>query len=191
MNRQAQEPLSRVPTAPPVKRVRHEPTKDKEEDNAFTTIISIDKQGHLNIPLKRGLLNLFTTGVRDTLSYKERNVFFLFLHIFYRSFGKLFLILPFFIEDSGFLSGLIIFILVAILSWIKIEILLKTSFVIRCFSITEMAGRAFSSFWGVVFLIVEFCGIFLDYYLMMIQIDCIFILYFNWSIYFRTAIKIV
>ena len=93
--------------------------------------------------------------------------------------------MPFFLGDIGLISGLLCFFLVSALFFIKIEALVKTALAVHTFSLTEMAARAFGMFGFGFFLGMEFLAILTDYYIMTLQIDVIFIFYFDVGDYFR------
>lgn len=154
--------------------------------------IDLDQKGNLIIPLRSNLPGIVRLNlIRDSADYQGRNLFFLFLHIFCRSFGKMFLIIPFFLSDIGLVSGLICFAVASLLFFVKIEALVKTAQAVHTFSLTEMTGRAFGVVGASFFLFMEFTGILSDYFLMIIQIDVIFIFYIDASIYLRVCVKVV
>jgi hypothetical protein len=150
------------------------------------TMVDLDGKGNLVARATQPQLSIATgTAIKDEFNFEERNLFWLFLHIFCRSFGKMLLLIPFFLGDMGLISGLLCFLVVSILFFIKIEALVKTALAAHTFSLTEMAGRAFGIVGFSFFLFIEFLAILTDYYLMIIQIDVIFIFYFDVENYFR------
>lgn len=144
----------------------------------------------LQRPLNDSKILLEPLLLRKIPLTKERSTFYIISHLFYRNFGKQFLLLPIFIDNIGLISGLAIYLIVFVLSFIKSEVQIKTALSTRCFTMVELVGRSFSKLHLYYYQLFEFFAIIMDYYQIVFQIDCFIYLYFDLDVFYRTIVKV-